>query len=145
MKVLLLGLLLTATNVVALSPHKKFVLKSRSIVSFETATGVSVPKKKLVNGSTTRITPDNIYINNEIVYQPGRPALYPWGLDNLKDDRNYDDEYWNNPRIHTLGNIGFWGAVHAALAPLSTHIIDNVAYQGCDIRLKVSNHPEFCF
>jgi hypothetical protein len=52
-----------------------------------------------------------------------------WGVDNTECC-----EYWYDSRIHTLGNIGFLGAVHAALAPLSTKIIDNVAYDGQNVR-----------
>lgn len=43
--------------------------------------------------------------------------------------------YWRDPRIHNLGNVGFPGGVaHALLAPLSTRIIDRVAYKGRDVR-----------
>jgi ubiquinone/menaquinone biosynthesis C-methylase UbiE len=57
-----------------------------------------------------------------------------WGVDNA-----FADEYWYDKRIHTLGNVGFWGAVHAACAPLSTKLIDVLAYEGVDIRQKVSD------
>jgi hypothetical protein len=56
-----------------------------------------------------------------------------WGIDNTQEN-----EYWYDSRIHTLGNVGFWGAVHAAMAPISTKIIDVVAYDGIDIRSLVS-------
>jgi hypothetical protein len=56
-----------------------------------------------------------------------------WGVDNCREE-----EYWNDSRIHTLGNCGVLGALHAALAPVSTKLIDNVAYEGIDIRKKVS-------
>jgi hypothetical protein len=55
-----------------------------------------------------------------------------WGVDN-----QYANEYWFDKRIHTLGNHGFWGAVHAALAPISTKVIDMAAYDGIDIRKEV--------
>ena len=42
-----------------------------------------------------------------------------------------------SPTIHTLGNVGFWGALHAALAPLSTKLIDVLAYGGQDVRQMV--------
>jgi hypothetical protein len=62
-----------------------------------------------------------------------RPQRYQkWGV-----DHQYPNEYWFDSRIHTLGNHGFWGAVHAALAPVSTKIIDLVAYNGIDIRKQV--------
>lgn len=41
---------------------------------------------------------------------------------------------WKNPRIHNFGNHGFLGAVHAALAPFATYLIDQVAYEGYDVR-----------
>jgi len=56
-----------------------------------------------------------------------------WGVDN-----EYPHEYWFDHRIHTFGNTGFWGAIHAAIAPLSTKIIDNIAYKGVNIRQQVS-------
>lgn len=55
-----------------------------------------------------------------------------WGVDNT-----HEEEYWFDRRIHTLGNNGFTGAVHAAIAPLSTKLIDILAYEGVDIRKKV--------
>jgi ubiquinone/menaquinone biosynthesis C-methylase UbiE len=55
-----------------------------------------------------------------------------WGIDKV-----HPDEYWYNNKIHTLGNTGFGGALHALLAPLATKLIDNVAYKGVDIRRKV--------
>jgi hypothetical protein len=55
-----------------------------------------------------------------------------WGV-----DKDHPDEYWFDHRIHTLGNHGFMGALHAAVAPLSTLIIDHAAYNGIDVRQKV--------
>lgn len=50
-----------------------------------------------------------------------------------------------SPTIHTLGNVGFWGAVHAALAPLSTKLIDVLAYGGKDVRQMVrTNYASRC-
>jgi len=31
-------------------------------------------------------------------------------------------EYWRRPDIHTLGNIGIGGALHAAMAPFATKV-----------------------
>lgn len=47
-------------------------------------------------------------------------------------------EYWFNNRIHTFGNAGIFGRVHASLAPLATQIIDNKAYDGVDVRNHIS-------
>lgn len=41
-------------------------------------------------------------------------------------------------QIHVFGNTGFLGAVHAAVAPLSTKIIDDAAYNGQDVRKVLS-------
>ena len=45
--------------------------------------------------------------------------------------------YWDDPRIHLFGNMGVRGGLHAALAPLSTRLIDRVAYEGVDLRASV--------
>ena len=45
--------------------------------------------------------------------------------------------YWYDPRIHNLGNRGLMGGLHAAMAPLATRIIDQVAYDGVDVRASV--------
>jgi hypothetical protein len=58
-----------------------------------------------------------------------------WGIDN-EDCPSV--EYWSDSRIHTFGNTGFLGALHAAMAPLSTKVIDMVAYDGQDVRSLVS-------
>ena len=67
--------------------------------------------------------------------QPNRHATTRkrWGI-----DKTNENDYWHDSRIHTLGNVGFWGAVHAALAPVSTKMIDVLAYNGTDIRQLVS-------
>lgn len=31
-------------------------------------------------------------------------------------------EYWSRPDIHTFGNMGFGGALHAAMAPFATKV-----------------------
>lgn len=43
-------------------------------------------------------------------------------------------EYWFNNRIHTLGNTGLLGGLHAVLAPFATKLIDDKAYDGVDLR-----------
>lgn len=56
-----------------------------------------------------------------------------WGV-----DKDHPDEYWFNAKIHTLGNTGMMGALHAALAPFATKMIDDAAYEGVDVRQSVS-------
>ena len=55
-----------------------------------------------------------------------------FGLDNMPT------EYWFNNKIHTFGNTGMWGGVHAALAPFATRVIDDAAYEGKNARSIVS-------
>jgi len=52
-----------------------------------------------------------------------------WGID--QDDTA---EYWFNNKIHTFGNTGFWGGLHAFVAPVATKIIDTIAYDGKSAR-----------
>ena len=42
--------------------------------------------------------------------------------------------YYNNPNIHNFGNVGFRGKIHAKLAHHATKIIDNIRYDGKNIR-----------
>jgi hypothetical protein len=72
------------------------------------------------------------YIQRRNKWRPTTPIRPKWGVDNT-----CPGEYWFDDRIHTLGNHGFWGAFHAAVAPISTKIIDMAAYNGIDIRKQV--------
>lgn len=47
-------------------------------------------------------------------------------------------EYWQRPDIHTFGNMGIGGAIHAAIAPFATKLIDNKAYGGEDVRKTIA-------
>lgn len=42
--------------------------------------------------------------------------------------------YYNNPKMHSLGNTGFFGRVHAEFAASTTNYIDMVSYGGRNIR-----------
>eukprot|EP00980_Cylindrotheca_fusiformis_P021393 scaffold8259_cov143-Cylindrotheca_fusiformis.AAC.11 len=42
--------------------------------------------------------------------------------------------YWFHPSIHSLGNHGPLGSLHAVVAPLATKMIDVAAYDGENIR-----------
>jgi SAM-dependent methyltransferase len=46
--------------------------------------------------------------------------------------------YYFDRRMHTLGNTGVGGVVHAALAPAATRCIDLLAYGGRDVRAEVA-------
>jgi hypothetical protein len=73
------------------------------------------------------------------VLKPITTLRKKWGVDNENPQ-----EYWFDDRIHVFGNHGFWGAVHAAVAPLSTHLIDVAAYNGVDIRQRVRSLGSLC-
>jgi SAM-dependent methyltransferase len=47
-------------------------------------------------------------------------------------------DYWLHPAIHTFGNCGFFGGLHAAVAPLFTKVIDVSAYDGKPVREAIS-------
>jgi len=53
-------------------------------------------------------------------------------LENSK--RQIYREWWADPRIHTLGNFGPAGRFHASVAPFITKHIDDVSYEGENIR-----------
>jgi hypothetical protein len=46
-------------------------------------------------------------------------------------------DYWFHTNIHTFGNTGFFGALHAAVAPFFTNLIDIFAYEGDNVRVRV--------
>lgn len=126
MKLALVVLIFHITSVFCLS-LRKLVVKSRSAHQIESTTGVKlnlpVPKPHEKEESTNA------------GYKQPSPVLA-----NLvqHDNRDYDEVYWYNPQIHSLGNVGILGALHAALGALSSHVIDNVAYDGIDMRFEVS-------
>lgn len=45
--------------------------------------------------------------------------------------------YYYNPKMHTFGNIGFGGKLHAATAPILTKAIDYLRYNGTNIREEI--------
>ncbi|GMH54967.1 hypothetical protein TrST_g3717 [Triparma strigata] len=54
-----------------------------------------------------------------------------WGVEDPRD-------YWFDKRIHTFGNTGFTGGVHAVCAPIATALIDNLAYDGRSVREEIA-------
>ena len=45
--------------------------------------------------------------------------------------------YYFNPKMHSLGNIGIGGMIHAEAALFATKTIDNIRYRGKNIRKDV--------
>lgn len=46
-------------------------------------------------------------------------------------------QYWFHPQIHTFGNTGLLGGLHAFVAPIATKLIDVLAYSGASVREQV--------
>jgi len=46
-------------------------------------------------------------------------------------------QYYSDPRIHSIGNHGPLGKIHADIAPIFTKFIDQVAYNGRNIRKEI--------
>lgn len=59
-------------------------------------------------------------------------------ISRTKHQNNTSIDYWERPDIHTLGNTGVGGSLHANVAPLVTKLIDLHAYKGKDVRSIVS-------
>ena len=43
-----------------------------------------------------------------------------------------------HPSIHSIGNVGVQGRVHARVAPLATWVIDHAAYEGRNVRKEIA-------
>lgn len=50
--------------------------------------------------------------------------------------------YWKDSRIHTLGNFGKSGILHANIAPLFTHAIDAFVYGSRNVRKEMHTNIE---
>ena len=45
--------------------------------------------------------------------------------------------YYYNPNMHSLGNIGIGGKIHSEIAPFVSKMIDNIRYNGVNIRKEI--------
>jgi ubiquinone/menaquinone biosynthesis C-methylase UbiE len=90
---------------------------------------VTAPKQQQVEDSDHVLDKESTSLANTNV----KAHRSKWGVDN-----EHPGEYWFDDRIHVLGNRGFLGAFHAAIAPLSTKLIDDAAYGGVDVRTMLS-------
>ena len=56
----------------------------------------------------------------------------------LTPNKQYDPKfYYKDPRIHSLGNHGLKGKLHAEMAPVFTKAINAFAYEGMDVRKEL--------
>jgi|TARA_Y100000389_G_scaffold203935_1_gene254170 hypothetical protein len=60
-------------------------------------------------------------------------------LDKLPNYNTYINDYWYDPRIHNFGNIGFYGLLHAIIAPIASKLIDYLSYSNINVRKKILN------
>ena len=58
---------------------------------------------------------------------------------------NFKKPYYFDDRIHNMGNVGLGGWVHAQFSPMATKLIDNIRYNGIDIRQHVIKNYEKLF
>ena len=58
---------------------------------------------------------------------------------------NFRNPYYFDDRIHNIGNVGFGGWLHAELSPLATKMIDNIRYDGHNIRQKIMKNYQSDF
>eukprot|EP00978_Attheya_sp_CCMP212_P015267 scaffold39346_cov47-Attheya_sp.AAC.2 len=98
------------------------------------------------------ITDDDTFSPEIIHTKPGEPVTLPLSKTinlNVCPARNARPrkrfgidqepaEYWFNNKVHTFGNTGFFGGLHAAVAPLATGLIDRLAYKGFNVREALS-------
>ena len=62
-------------------------------------------------------------------------------LSYLSHLKSFDiNNYPFHPNIHTLGNIGFGGKIHAKITPYFTKLIDYNAYHKRNIRKEIWNY-----
>jgi ubiquinone/menaquinone biosynthesis C-methylase UbiE len=91
-------------------------------------------------------------------FQPdGKPSVYKTTVERIQEDLviapttivqessssiplvdEGPPNYWFHPQIHTFGNAGPLGALHASVAPLATKLIDVAAYEGENVRDQVA-------
>lgn len=65
----------------------------------------------------------------------GIAALFTWEHTRaFQYERALVHSYWDDPRIHNFGNVGWRGLLHAVVVPVATHAIDRFAYSGVDVR-----------
>lgn len=62
-----------------------------------------------------------------------------WVVNKYIPLNKHNNEWWYNPVIHSFGNTGNLGKIHAKLAPYITKTIDVTAYSGRDVRSEVSD------
>lgn len=65
--------------------------------------------------------------------------LFTWEHERAARNERFAEytSYWDDPRIHNFGNVGWRGWLHAAFTPLATHAIDRFAYSNYDVRAGI--------
>jgi hypothetical protein len=133
------GVVVVLAEAFQLHPHddsnnlKPFKLSSELLKPKTASKTDPIPIMDLINNDETKPTATPTTTNMMMSQDRRASARKKWGV-----DKDHPNEYWLDKRIHTLGNVGFGGAFHAALAPLSTKLIDLAAYDGINIRAEVS-------
>lgn len=81
-------------------------------------------------------------VNNERVFKDTieKVRVQPVPVTDAPTTHYGPPNYWFNSNIHTFGNTGFFGGFHAAMAPLATLLIDEIAYEGENVRIKIAKN-----
>lgn len=123
---------LSATLFLVIGAHLVFAFQvnpDNNSIYTETAVEKTIKTPKPMD---TRPYHESIFISAEMV--SGLPTLPGERVD------PGPTEYWFNSRIHTFGNTGLFGGLHAAVAPLFTKLIDVFAYDGNPVRDVISQN-----
>jgi ubiquinone/menaquinone biosynthesis C-methylase UbiE len=138
-------LLQSVTSSLGSIPKLRVQRESRSgLRAFTTSPGSKmVPEKsKTRQGYGTKSVVKKAVANKSVVLKKAvvkkASAHKKWGVDDT-----HADEYWFDARIHTLGNVGITGGLHAASAAFATKVIDVNAYKGVDVRQQVSRSESY--
>jgi len=131
-----LFLALPSTSVAFRPPENPTGLKGIKVVTKSSAK--VAPTKDVKNAITTETMERVTKAATAETHARELTLRKRWELGINNKAADYEEEYWFNPTIHNFGNIGFLGSIHAVLAPVSTKVIDILAYDGDNIRNRVA-------
>jgi len=104
------------------------------------AFNVNRENSKLFKQAVDKTGPDHPLLNL-VQVQPKPSSSNSRSISHTRTERlQGPPNYWFHPKIHTFGNTGVFGALHAAIAPLATKLIDAAAYSGENVRVQAARN-----